>query len=42
MEMRLGVHAVAVGAQKVNRLLNEVEQVQKTMKRMKRGNLARA
>jgi len=40
MEMRLGVHAV--GVQKVNRLLNEVEQVQKTMKRMKRGNLARA
>jgi len=42
MEMRLGVHAVAVGVQKVNRLLNEVEQVQKMMKRMKGGNLARA
>ena len=40
--MRLGVHAVAVGVQKVNRSLNEVEQVQKMMKRMKRGNLARA
>ncbi|HMG60402.1 MAG TPA: hypothetical protein VK583_11770 [Burkholderiales bacterium] len=32
MEMWLGAHAVAMDVQKVNRLLNEAEQVQKMMK----------
>jgi hypothetical protein len=33
MEMWLGAHAVAMDVQKVNRLLNEAEQVQKMMKK---------